>query len=181
MGLDTPSIAVGLETALRQDPDVVYASELRNREALDAALLTARTGHLVLSSMLASDAIDAISKMIEMYPIEQHDRVRKTLADSIKAIVSMRLMSRVDGNGRVVASEVLVNTDRAKSALAGEADAPPLREVIIDGGYFGMHSFDQSLLKLHQQDLVSFQDALANANDPNDFKLAVQAMGLRSA
>jgi Tfp pilus assembly ATPase PilU len=80
-----------------------------------------------------------------------------------------------------VASEVFINTDRARAALAGESDAPPLREAIIDGGYFGMRSLDQSLLKLHQRELVSFQDALANANDPSDFKLAVQAMGLRSA
>ena len=181
VGIDIPSIAAGLRTVLRQDPDVVYVSELRDPEAVAAALLAARTGHLVLSSMLATDTINAVDEMIEMFPADAHGHVRRGLADGIRAIISLRLIDRVDEAGRVPAAEVLVNTGRATDALAGIDGAPSLREVIIDGGYFGMESFDQSLLKLHHKGLVSFQDAFARASDPADFKLAVQEMGLRSA
>ena len=181
VGVDIESIATGLRTVLRQDPDVIYVSELRESEAVEAALLAARTGHLVLSSMLATDTIDAVDEMIEMFPAERHGHVRRSLADGIRAIISLRLVNRVDEKGLVPAAEVLVNTGLAPDALAGKAGALSLREVIVDGGYFGMESFDQSLLKLHQKDLVSFQEAFARASDPADFKLAVQEMGLRSA
>jgi twitching motility protein PilT len=181
IGLDTASFAAGLRSALRQDPDVVYVSELRDRETLDEAIRAARTGHLVLTSMLASDVADALEKLTEMYPAEDHDRFRRTLGSTIKAVVSMRMMSKADGQGRVPAVEVLINVDRVGDSIAGIKNAPSLREVMADGAYFGMQTFDQSLLKLQQRGLVSFQDALSAATDATDLKLAVQAIGLRSA
>lgn len=181
IGLDTKSFASGLRAALRQDPDVVYVSELRDLESVEEAIRAARTGHLVLSSLLASDVIDTLDKLTEMFAVDNHARVRRTLGSAVKAVISLRLMNRADGQGRVPAAEVLVNVDRVRDAIAGVPGAPPLRELIADGAYFGMQTFDQALLKLQQQNLISFQDALASASDPTDFKMAVQAMGLRSA
>lgn len=181
IGLDTKSFAAGLRAALRQDPDVIYVSELRDAESVEEAVRAARTGHLVLSSMLASDVTDTLDKLTEMVAVDNHARMQRTLASAVKAVVSLRLLNRADGQGRVPAAEVMVNVDRVRDAIAGAPNAPSLRELIADGAYFGMQTFDQALLKLQQQNLISFQDALASASDPTDFKAAVQAMGLRSA
>jgi twitching motility protein PilT len=181
IGLDTPSFGVGLRTALRQDPDAIYVSELRDRETAEAAISAAQTGHLVLASMLASDVVDVLDKLTELFPSDEHDRVRRALGSTVKAVLALRLMNRADGQGRVPAVESLVNVDRAGESIAREPRAPKLRDVIADGAYFGMQTFDQALLKLQQKNLVSFQDALTAASDPTDFKLAVQTMGLRSA
>ena len=181
IGLDTATFASGLRNALRQDPDVVYVSELRDRETVEEAIRAARTGHLVLCSLLSSDVIDTIEKVTEMFPTSDQERIRGTLATTIKAVVSLRMMSKADGQGRVPAVEVLVNVDRVGESIRGDKHSMPLREVIADGAYYGMQTFDQSLLKLQQRNLVSFTDALSAASDPSDFKLAVQAMGLRSA
>lgn len=181
IGLDTASFGAGLRSALRQDPDVVYVSELRDRETVDEVVRAARTGHLVLTSMLASDVVDTLEKITELYAPEDHDRIRRTLGTTIKAMVAMRMMSKADGQGRVPACEVLVNVDRVGESIAGFKNTPDLREVMADGAYFGMQTFDQSLLKLQQRGLVSFQEALNAASDPTDLKLAVQAIGLRSA
>jgi twitching motility protein PilT len=181
VGLDTASFRSGLEAALKQDPDALYVSELNDLDTMEGAIRAARTGHLVLASMFASDVIDTIDKITEMYPAAEHDRVRRTLATTVKAIISLRMMNRADGQGRVPAAEVLVNVDRVADSIAGEKLAPKLADVIADGAYHGMQTFDQALLKLQQMNVISFQDALANATDPTDFKAAVQTMGLRSA
>ena len=181
IGLDTGSFEAGLRTALRQDPDVLYVSELRDRETVVEAIRVARTGHLVLTSMLSSDVADTLDKLTEMFPAEEHDRMRRTLGSTVRAIFSQRMMSTSDGQARVPAVEVLVNVDRVGDSISGEPRALPLRDVIADGGYFGMQTFDQALLKLQQRNLISFQEAIAAATDPTDFKLAVQAMGIRSA
>ncbi len=181
IGLDTASFSSGLRNALRQDPDVVYVSEIRDRESAEEAIRAARTGHLVLASLLSSDVIDTLEKVTEMFPASEQDRTRATLARTIKAVISLRMMNKADGQGRVPAVEVLVNVDRVGESIRGDKRSIPLRDVIADGAYFGMQTFDQSLLKLQQKNLVSFTDALSAASDPTDFKLAVQAMGLRSA
>ena len=181
IGLDTVSFAAGLGTALRQDPDVLYVSELRDPEAVEAAIRAARTGNLVLTSTLAIDVIDSIDRLVEMFPAQEHDRIRRALSATVRAIISMRLMNRADGQGRVPAVEVLVNIGSIGDAMAGVPRSPPLRDLMADGAYFGMQTFDQALLKLQQKDLISLQDALTSATDSTDLKMAVQAMGVRSA
>ena len=142
VGLDTPSIVDGLQKALRQDPDVVYASEIRDFASLDAAFQVARTGHLVLTSMQTPDAVETVDRIISMYPSNEVGRVRRNLSAGLRAIVSLRLMTRIDENGRIPAVEVLINTERATDALAGAKGAFDIRDVIIDGAYFGMQSID---------------------------------------
>ncbi len=181
IGLDTNSFAAGLRSALRQDPDVLYVSDLYEPDAVEAAMHAARTGHLVLASMLATDVIDAVDRLTEMFASQERERIRRELSATLKAIISLRLMNRADGQGRVPAVEVLVNVDRVTDALAGVGNSRPLRDLIADGAYHGMQSFDQALLKLQQKNLISFQDALNRATDPTDLKMAVQSMGLRSA
>lgn len=181
IGLDTNSFAAGLRSALRQDPDVLYVSDLYEPDAVEAAMHAARTGHLVLASMLATDVIDAVDRLTEMFASQERERIRRELSATLKAIISLRLMNRADGQGRVPAVEVLVNVDRVTDALAGVGNSRPLRDLIADGAYHGMQSFDQALLKLQQKNLISFQDALTRATDPTDLKMAVQSMGLRSA
>lgn len=181
IGLDTSSFAAGLRSALRQDPDVLFVSDLYEPEAVEAAMHAARTGHLVLVSMLATDVIDAVDRLTEMFSPHEHQRIRRELSATLKAIISLRLMNRADGQGRMPAVEVLVNVDSIPDALAGVTRTRPLRDLIADGAYHGMQSFDQALLKLQQKNLISFQDALTGATDPSDLKMAVQNMGLRSA
>ncbi len=130
--------------------------------------------------MNTSDVEDTIERLESMISVGDVGRARRQLASAITAIVSQRLMNRADDHGLVPAVEVMVNTGRATEALRGEKNIR-LRDAIADGAYFGMESFDQSLLRLQQKGLVSFQDALTNASDPADFKVAVQALGLRSA
>ena len=181
VGLDTDSFADGLRKALRQDADVVYVSEVRDVESLEEVFQLARTGHLVLTSMHTADVVDTVDRIVSMYSLEDQGRARRIMAGALSAVVSQRLMSRSDDQGLVPAVEVMINVGRATDALAGVKDAPSLQETIADGAYFGMQSFDQSLLKLQQKGQVSFQDALNHATDPTDFKVAVQALGLRSA
>jgi twitching motility protein PilT len=181
IGLDTASFAAGLRSALRQDPDALYVSELRDRDSVEEAIRAARSGHLVLASMLASDVADTLEKLTEMFPAGEHDRVRRSLATTLRAVVSLRLLNKADGQGRVAAVEVMMNVDRISDVIRGVRTTPSLRDFMADGAYFGMQTFDQALLKLQQKNLVSFQDALNHATDPTDFKMAVQAMGLRSA
>jgi twitching motility protein PilT len=127
VGLDTPSFGDGLHKASRQDPDVVYVSEVRDYETLDAAFQVARTGHLVLTSMGTSDAKETVDRIISMYPSEDIARVRKNLSAGLRAVVSLRLMTRIDEGGRIPAAEVLINTERAIAALAGAEGALDIR------------------------------------------------------
>ena len=181
VGLDTKGFREGMKSAQLQDADVVFVNEVPDPETLSAAFRLARTGHLVLTSMHTSNAVETVDRIIEMSLDADMERTHHILATGLRAVISLRLMNRSDGKGRVPAVEVLVNTDRATDSLGGIPGAPSLRDLIIDGAYFGMQSMDQALLKLQQKGLISFQDALACATDPTDFKLAVQAMGLRSA
>ena len=181
VGVDTPGFVDGLHKSVRQDPDVVHVSEIKDLSTMEAAFHVARTGHLVLTSMHTADAEETMDRMISMYPPEDLAKVRRNMSAGVRAIVSLRLMNRLDEAGRIPAVEVLINTERVTDNLAGAKGALRLRDIIIDGAYFGMQSIDQSLLKLQQKGLISFQYALASAVDPTDFKLAVQAMGLRSA
>ena len=180
VGLDTDTFESGLRQALRQDADVVYVSDLVGPEAVNGAFQLALTGHLVLGAMNTADAEDTVERLGTLFNGLEPARVRRQMAAGITAIVSQKLMSRSDDHGLTPAVEVMINTGLITEALRGTKDLS-LREVMADGAYFGMQTFDQSLLKLQQRGLVSFQDALNNATDPQDFKLAVQALGLKSA
>ena len=159
---------------------MVYVSDLVGPEAVSAAFQLALTGHLVLGAMNTADAEDTVERIETLFNGMDPARIKRQMAAGISAILSQKLMNRSDDHGLVPAVEVMINTGLVTDALRGTKNLS-LREVMADGAYFGMQTFDQSLLKLQQRGLVSFQDALNNATDPQDFKLAVQALGLKSA
>ena len=177
IGLDTASYAEGMRRALRQDANVIFMGEMRNRETMEAAMQAAETGKLVLTSMLTADAVETVTRIIEAFPPFQQQQIRQTLATLLKGVVSHRLVPRADGAGRALAAEVLAPSERVYERIVDPALSPKLLDAIVDGGFHGMQSFDQALLKLIEQRIVSMADALAHATDPTDVKLAAQALG----
>ncbi len=181
VGVDTRSFGEALRRVLRQDPDVILIGEMRDAETVDAALKAAETGHLVLSTLHTIDATETINRIIDFFPAYQQKQVRLVLAGSLRGIVSQRLLQRADGKGRVPAVEVLVNTERVMDRIIDDALTASLGEVIADGEFYGMQTFDQALINHYQNGLVTYQDALTHSSNPSDFRIQVQNLGLKSA
>lgn len=181
VGVDTESFSEGLRRVLRQDPDVILIGEMRDRETVEAALTAAETGHLVLSSLHTIDTSESVNRVIDFFPLDHQQQIRLMLAASLTAVLSQRLIPRSDGNGRVPALELLVNTERVAERIIDPTQTHTLPEVVAEGAYYGMQSFDQAILQLYVDGVVSFQDALAHASNPTDFKLQAQTTGLMTA
>jgi twitching motility protein PilT len=179
IGTDTRDYHEAMRRVLRQDPDVIFVGEMRDPETVWAALAAAETGHLVLSTLHTTNATETVNRIVDFFPPYQQRQVRYTLASSLRGVVSQRLLERADGRGRVPAVEILVMTgriyDRIVDPTLGEES---IEDVIADGEYYGMQTFDQSLFNLYKNGLVSLRDALAVASHPHDFRLAVQSAGL---
>jgi twitching motility protein PilT len=175
VGLDTPSFAQALRHLLRQDPDVIMIGEIRDEATMEVALSAAQTGHLVLSTMHTLDAIETVNRAIGFFPPHRQASVRTMLAGTLRGVVSQRLVPAADGASRVVAAEVLVVTARARDLLAGTEDPSGLRDVISEGDYYGMQTFDQSLFRHVTSGRVRVEDAMAHANSPHDFGLMLSA------
>ncbi|MCU1485061.1 MAG: Tfp pilus assembly protein pilus retraction ATPase PilT [Actinomycetia bacterium] len=179
IGADTDGFAQAMRRVLRQDPDVIFVGEMRDPETVWAALTAAETGHLVLSTLHTADTAETVNRIVDFFPADQHKQVRLSLAGSLRGIVSQRLVGRADGVGRTPAVEVLVNTGRIFDRIV-DPDAPgeSLRELVAAGDYYGMQSFDQALLRLYADGVVSLRDALATATNPSDLRVALQQAGL---
>jgi twitching motility protein PilT len=171
-----------MRRVLRQDPDVILIGEMRDPETVQAALAAAETGHLVLSTLHTADTVETINRVIDFFPSHQHRQVRLSLATSLRGVVSQRLLARADGSGRVPAVEVLRNTGRIGERIVDpDVGGDTIADIIADGSFYGMQSFDQSLLELHRTGLVSARDALAAATSTHDLRLAMQRAGLLAA
>ena len=181
VGVDVVSFADGLYRVLRQDPNVIMVSEMRDAETVEAALYAAETGHLVLSAMYTNDATETITRLIEVFEPHRHHQIRLRIARNVKAIVSQRLVATADGNGRVPATEVLTETDRTFDYVMNPELTPQLEEVMTEGAYYGMKTFDQCLLQMFRDGTITFEEALSNASHPTDFRMAAQQTGLRTA
>jgi twitching motility protein PilT len=177
VGADTESFKRALRRVLRQDPDVILIGEMRDEETVHTALSAAETGHLVLSTLHTMDAAESINRIIDFFPPHQQQQVRAMIAGVLKGIVSQRLVPTPDGKGRVAAVEVLVSTGRAKDMIMDPEQTGRLREVIMEGEYYGMQTFDQALLRHVQAGRVAMDDALRVASSPHDFKLLVASEG----
>jgi twitching motility protein PilT len=179
IGTDTRDYHEAMRRVLRQDPDVIFVGEMRDPETVWAALAAAETGHLVLSTLHTTNATETVNRIVDFFPPYQQKQIRYTLASSLRGVVSQRLLERADGRGRVPAVEVLVMTgriyDRIVDPTLGDES---IEDVIADGEYYGMQTFDQSLFNLYKNGLVSLRDALAVASHPHDFRLALQSAGL---
>ncbi len=175
VGQDTASFKRALRRVLRQDPDVILIGEMRDEETVQTALSAAETGHLVLSTLHTVDAVEAINRIIDFFPPHQEGQARAMIAGTLKGIISQRLVRTADGNGRVATCEILTNTGRVHDAILDPEQTGHMHEVIKEGEYYGMQSFDQHLLKHLQAGRVTFTEAMKVASSPHDFKLLVQA------
>ena len=177
VGTDTESFSKALRAALRQDPDVILVGEMRDFETIQICLTAAETGHLVLSTLHTIDAAETVNRIISVFPPYQHKQVRTQLSSSLKGIVSMRLMPRADGKGRVPAVEVLVATITVKDCILDSDKTKLLPDVIAQGAvHYNMQTFDQSLLNLFKSELITYEEALRAATNPDDFALKVKGI-----
>src|SRR6185312_14622686 len=175
VGRDTVSYGAALRQSLRQDPDVVFLGEIRDHETALAAIQAAQTGHLVLSTLHTIDATETISRVVELFPPQQQPQARVSLAGALRGVVSQRLLERADGLGRVPAVEVMLNSGRIYDRVLDPDIEPSMHDVIAESRYDGMQTFDQSLLDLVAEGLVTQEDARAVATSPHDFSLAMAA------
>jgi twitching motility protein PilT len=177
IGSDAESFSKALRQSLRQDPDVVLVGEMRDFETIQTALIAAETGHLVLSTLHTVDAAETINRIIAVFPPYQHKQVRMQLASVLKSIISMRLMPRADGKGRVPAVEVLMATETVKDCILDPDKTRGITDVIEQGAiHYGMQSFDQSLFGLLKSGLITYEEALRSATNPDDFALKVKGI-----
>ena len=173
VGPDTESYAAALKQVLRQDPDVIFVGEIRDAGAATSAIQAAQTGHLVLSTMHTIDATETVSRIVELFPDREQHQVRASLAGALRGIVSQRLLERIDGRGRIPAVEVLINNGRVSDAIMQADSADDLVDIVAEGRYDGMQTFDQALVELVREGLVAEDDARAVATNPHDFSLAL--------
>lgn len=179
IGSDTESFGKALRSALRQDPDVILVGEMRDFETIQTALIAAETGHLVFSTLHTIDATETVNRVIAVFPPYQHKQVRMQLSSVIKGIISMRLMPRADGKGRVPAVEVMIATATIKDCILDQDKTKLIPDVIAQGKiHYGMQTFDQSLFDLFKSGLITYEEALRRASNPDDFILRVK--GVRS-
>jgi twitching motility protein PilT len=179
VGNDTESFLSALRAALRQDPDVILIGEMRDTETVRAALQAAETGHLVLSTLHTVDATETINCVVDFFPAYQQNQIRLTLAGALRGIVCQRLVPTVDGS-LAAGLEVLVNTGRIAERIADPDTTSEIHEVIAEGSYYGMFTFDQSLLALVQAGRVSVAAAIESSTAPHDLQLMFQQAGLSS-
>jgi len=175
--VDTKSFSQALRSALRQDPDVILVGEMRDYETIETALTAAETGHLVLSTLHTLDATETVNRIISVFPPHQQKQIRLQLAAVLRAIVSLRLLPRADGLGRVPAVEVLVATNFIRDAIENKEKTKQIKDAIQAGtSQYGMQTFDQSIYMLYRNGLITLEEALRRASNPDEFKLKIQGI-----
>ena len=176
IGLDTDSYAAALKHVVRQDPDVIFVGEIRDPESALSAIQAAETGHLVISTLHTIDCTETINRILDLFPPQQQREVRTSFAGALRGIVSQRLVPRADGKGRVPAVEVLVATGRVFDRIVDPNATEEIADVIAEGDFYGMQTFDQALVKLVNQGLVTEDDARRSSTNPHDFNLALRGV-----
>jgi len=177
VGVDTPTFGSALRASLRQDPDVILVGEMRDLETISTALHAAETGHMVFSTLHTLDATETVNRIISVFPPPEQKQIRLQLAATLRAVISQRLVKRADGVGRVPAVEVLVSTAYIRECIVMPEKTRNIREALYQGtSQYGMQTFDQSLYELLQRGLISYEVAMENATNPDDFKLRVQGI-----
>ncbi|HEX9279431.1 MAG TPA: PilT/PilU family type 4a pilus ATPase [Gemmatimonadales bacterium] len=181
VGVDTDDFRMGLRAALRQDPDVVLIGEMRDVETIDTAMKAAETGHLLISTLHTPDTVTTVSRIVAMFPPEEQDIARIRLAESLHAVVSQRLLPRADGHGRAAALEVLICTGFARDLIKDVNRTPELRDYIKESrDQYGMQTFDQHLMDLVSDGVVTYETAAATSSNPADFELQMKTLRRRS-
>ncbi len=177
IGHDSPNFAIALRAALREDPDVILVGEMRDPETMSVALHSAETGHLVFSTLHTLNAAETVNRIIGTFPPHQEQQIRDQLAAVIQGIISQRLVPKVGGEGRVPAVEVMIGTALIKDCIRDPKRTPEISGYIAQGAsQYGMQTFDQCLLKLYRDGVISYETAREAASNPDDFDLKVRGI-----
>ncbi|HEX7168930.1 MAG TPA: ATPase, T2SS/T4P/T4SS family, partial [Acidimicrobiales bacterium] len=178
LGADTPSFASAMRAALRQDPDVILVGEMRDAQTVATALMAAETGHLVLSTLHTTDATETMTRIVEFFPANEQRQARLVLAGVLKGTLCQRLVPTKDGRNRVPATEVMVVNGRIQHWILDPGAREDVQEIVADGEYYGMHTFDQSILELYRKGWIDLRSALAHASNPHDLSVMFRRLGL---
>jgi twitching motility protein PilT len=179
--VDTRTFSGALRSAMRQDPDVILVGEMRDYETIETALLAAETGHLVFSTLHTLDATETINRIIAVFPPHHQKQIRIQLGQVLKAVISLRLLPRADGSGRVPAAEVMIVTPYIRDCIENKEKTKYIREQIALGtSQYGMQTFDQSLFQLYKAGLITLEEAIRRASNPDEFKLKIQGVQFTS-
>jgi twitching motility protein PilT len=181
VGADTKSFGRAMRRVLRQDPDVILIGEMRDEETVRTALSAAETGHLVLSTVHTLDATETINRIIDFFPPHLQQQARVMLSTTLRGAIAQRLVPDVTGDGRVAVSEILVVTGRVQDLILNPEETGKITEVIGEGEYYGMRTFDQALLGYVMEGRISQEVAMETASSPHDFKLMLAAGGQRAS
>src|SRR3990172_6732303 len=177
VGGDTETFASSLRHAFRQDPDTILIGEVRDLETISIALTAADTGHLVLTTLHTLNVVESITRIISFFPPHQHQQIRLLLAGTLKAIICQRLLRRCDSPGRVPAIELMVTSGAIKECIINADKTINIPDLMEQGGVqYGMQTFDQSIMKLYKQGLISFEEAMQNCSNPDDFDLRLKGI-----
>ncbi len=182
IGIDTRNFVSALKHVVRQNPDIILLGEIRDKETIDAAITAAETGHLVMSTLHTLTAMQTVERIMNFYPPHQQDFVKEQLSLVMEGVISQRLVPKKTGDGRLPAVELMLATPSVREILH-EGKTRDLYKAIKEGGYFGCQTFNQALKGMLQQDLITVDDALANANNPDELKLEIRGIqkGTKSA
>jgi twitching motility protein PilT len=181
VGLDTRSFHDGLRYVLRQDPNIILVGEIRDLETMSTALMAADTGHLVLSTLHTTDVVQTLQRIISFYPPHQHSEIRMSIAANLRAVISQRLIPRRDGAGRVPAVEIMMSTPTIREFILDASKTPLIHTAVAEGvTQYGMQTFDQSVLTLLRDNVISEEEALRNCNNPNELSLKLKGISATS-
>ncbi|MBA2724634.1 MAG: type IV pilus twitching motility protein PilT [Actinobacteria bacterium] len=177
VGQDTMGFQLALRAAMRQDPDVIFVGEVRDTETVQAALQAAETGHFVIATMHTTDVAETVSRIVDFFPPNQQKQVRVALAGSLVGVMTQRLLPKV-GGGRAPAIEIMTNNGRISECILEPAKTHDIIDIVKQSGFYGMQSFEQSLIGLFREGLVTLEDARSAATNAHDFELSLRNAGL---
>jgi twitching motility protein PilT len=176
--VDTADFSVALRAAMRQDPDVILVGEMRDQETVRAALSAAETGHFVMSTLHTVDAAETVNRVIDFFPPHEQKQVRLALAGALRGVVCQRLVPRADGQGRCVVMEIAVNTGRIADAIVDPEKTSTITQLVREGGFYGMQTFDQALVGLIRDGVVTLEAAMHASTSPHDLTVELRRLGL---
>jgi twitching motility protein PilT len=177
VGTDTPSMADAVGHSLKQDPDVIFIGDLPDAATVRAALTSAETGKLVIAVMRSTSAIETIDRLVQSFPLAEQRQVRVTLGRNLHAIVCQRLLERADGTGRVAAAEVFIGTPKSLVCVIDHDRIDDLPTILEEGRYSGMQTFDQGVLDLYREGLITMEEAMGVVTDGEEFRINIERGG----
>jgi twitching motility protein PilT len=176
--IDTADFRAAMRAAMRQDPDVILIGEMRDTETVHAALSAAETGHLVLSTLHTVDAQETVSRIIDFFPPHEQQQIRISLAGALRGVLCQRLIPRADGQGRCVAMEICINTGRVADAIVDRGKTGTITSLVSEGSFYGMQTFDQHLVALYRDRVITLEAAMEASTSPHDLEVELRRLGL---